>query len=300
MEPTNRGNEIKDMDPCITEKTAGSKRQPLNIVWRNVVLMTALHLGAVYSLTLIHKSHHLTWIWTVFYYLFSAMGITAGAHRLWSHRSYRAKTPLRVLLAVMQTAAFQNDILDWARDHRVHHKYSETDADPHNARRGFFFAHIGWLLVKKHPDVKEKGKLISTIAFAVILMCFVVPTFVPYLFWGESLWNAYFLAGILRYCATLNATWNVNSFAHLWGPKPYDKTINPSENMGVAFSTIGEGFHNYHHTFPHDYSTSEYGWRLNLTTVFIDFMARIGQASERRKIPPEVVLKRKQRTGDGS
>ena len=52
----------------------------------------------------------------------------------------------------------QNDIIEWARDHRVHHKFSETDADPHNAKRGFFFAHIGWLLVRKHPDVKAKGK----------------------------------------------------------------------------------------------------------------------------------------------
>lgn len=51
----------------------------------------------------------------------------------------------------------QNDIYEWARDHRVHHKYSETDADPHNAVRGFFFSHVGWLLVRKHPDVIEKG-----------------------------------------------------------------------------------------------------------------------------------------------
>lgn len=55
----------------------------------------------------------------------------------------------------------QSYIIDWARDHRVHHKYSETDADPYNAKRGFFFAHVGWLLVRKHPDVKEKGKLID-------------------------------------------------------------------------------------------------------------------------------------------
>ena len=55
----------------------------------------------------------------------------------------------------------QNDIIEWARDHRVHHKYSETEADPHNAKRGFFFAHVGWLLVRKHPDVKEKGKAIE-------------------------------------------------------------------------------------------------------------------------------------------
>ena len=61
----------------------------------------------------------------------------------------------------MRFSQLQNDIIEWARDHRVHHKHSETEADPHNAKRGFFFAHVGWLLVRKHPDVKEKGKTIE-------------------------------------------------------------------------------------------------------------------------------------------
>lgn len=60
--------------------------------------------------------------------------------------------------ASVQIFVLQNDIIEWARDHRVHHKFSESDADPHNAKRGFFFSHIGWLLVRKHPDVKTKGK----------------------------------------------------------------------------------------------------------------------------------------------
>lgn len=55
----------------------------------------------------------------------------------------------------------QNSIYEWSRDHRVHHKYSETDADPHNATRGMFFSHVGWLLVKKHPDVMKKGKSVD-------------------------------------------------------------------------------------------------------------------------------------------
>lgn len=63
-------------------------------------------------------------------------GITAGAHRLWAHRTYKAKLPLRILLCIFQTMAFQNHIYEWVRDHRVHHKFTDTDADPHNARRG--------------------------------------------------------------------------------------------------------------------------------------------------------------------
>lgn len=89
------------------------------------------------------------------------MGITAGAHRLWSHRAYKARLPLRIFLMLCNTMAFQNSIYEWTRDHRVHHKYTDTNADPHNSRRGFFFAHMGWLMCRKHPDVKAKGKLID-------------------------------------------------------------------------------------------------------------------------------------------
>lgn len=92
---------------------------------------------------------------------FSGMGITAGVHRLWSHRAYKAKLPLRIFLMLCQSLAFQNSIYEWTRDHRVHHKFTDSDADPHNSRRGFFFAHMGWLMCKKHPDVKEKGKQID-------------------------------------------------------------------------------------------------------------------------------------------
>nr|XP_022319334.1 acyl-CoA desaturase-like [Crassostrea virginica] len=291
------------------------QQRPWKIVWRNVIIMALLHAGAIYALTLIPKSHPMTWIWVAVYYLFSGLGITAGAHRLWAHRSYKARAPLRCLLALMNTSALQNDILDWSRDHRVHHKYSETDADPHNAMRGFFFAHVGWLLVKKHPDVMEKGRGLDysdlyadkVVMFQrrfyrplVIVMCLIVPIAVPWYFWGETLWNSFFLSAVLRYCLLLNATWSVNSFAHLWGTKPYDKRINPAENLGVALSAVGEGFHNFHHTFPSDYATSEYGWHLNITTVFINCMYYLGQAYDMKKTPLSVVQRRKERTGDGS
>ena len=84
----------------------------------------------------------------------------------------------------------------------------------------------------------------------------------------------------------------------MWGNKPYDERINPSQNMAVALLATGEGFHNYHHVFPHDYSTSEFGWKLNLTTMFIDAMYHLGQAYDRRTIPKEIIEKRKLRTGD--
>ena len=135
---------------------------------------------------------------------------------------------------------------------------------------------------------------------SLALLCFAVPTFVPVYYWGESAWTAFFACGVMRYVALLNITWNVNSAAHLWGNQPYDQHINPRENPGVALSACGEGYHNYHHVFPSDYSASEHGWKLNPTTLFIDLMAFVGLATNRKTTSPELVHRRKERTGDGT
>ncbi|XP_067876843.1 acyl-CoA desaturase-like [Heterodontus francisci] len=302
-----------DFDTTYKEKQGA--KPAMKLVWRNIILMGILHLSALYATVLVPFALPLTWLWAALCFFLSALGVTAGAHRLWSHRSYTATTPLRVFLAIANSMAFQNHIYEWARDHRVHHKFSETDADPHNATRGFFFSHVGWLMVRKHPDVIEKGKKLDlgdlkadpVVMFqkkyykvSVVLICFLIPTVVPWYFWGESLWNSYFIAAILRYTLVLNATWLVNSAAHMFGNRPYDRWINPRENRFVAFGAIGEGFHNYHHTFPYDYSTSEYGWRGNITTCFIDMVCWLGLASNCKKVSKEAILARRRRTGDGS
>lgn len=276
--------------------------------------MSGLHLAALYGMYLCFVSAK--WqsiVFAIALYLLSGLGITAGAHRLWSHRSYKAKWQLKVLLCFFNTMAFQNHIYEWSRDHRVHHKFSETDADPHNANRGFFFAHCGWLLMKKHPDVIERGKTVDCedllkdpiIRFQkkfylplVGICCFAVPTLIPNIYWSETLWNSYFVCAVFRYCWTLNMTWLVNSAAHFWGRRPYDKHISPSENGVTIIGAIGEGFHNYHHTFPYDYATSEFGPRFNLTTCFINLFSYIGWAYDLRTVTKKAILQRKYRTGD--
>lgn len=299
----------------VTE-TAAPRPFKAQIVWKNVILMGALHLTSIYGFYLLFSEVMWKTVFAAYlFYTLSGLGITAGAHRLWAHRSYKAKTPFRILLMILQSMAFQNDIYDWARDHRAHHKFSETPADPHDATRGFFFSHVGWLLVRKHPDVFAKGKTIDcsdlladpVVRFQrrfymplMITTCFVLPAVIPWYFWGETLWNAYFVCSLTRYCFTLNMTWLVNSAAHMWGSRPYDHTINPRQNLLTIIGAHGEGFHNYHHTFPSDYRTSELGMRINTTTMFINLFAWLGQVYDRKTISDQVVHQRMQRTGDGS
>ncbi|KOB69615.1 Terminal desaturase [Operophtera brumata] len=272
------------------------------IVYRNLVVFAYWHLAAIYGLYLCFTSAKFaTIIFGFTLYVLAEIGVTAGAHRLWSHKTYKAKLPLQILLMVMNTVAFQNSIIDWVRDHRLHHKYSDTDADPHNATRGFFYSHVGWLLVRKHEEVKKKGKVMDIYAIPFIgAVCFVLPTVIPMYFWSETLKNAWHIT-MLRYVMNLNVTFLVNSAAHLWGYKPYDKSILPAQNITVSVATFGEGFHNYHHAFPWDYRTAELGNQyLNLTAVFIDFFAMIGWAYDLKTVSEDTIKRRKERTGDGT
>jgi stearoyl-CoA desaturase (delta-9 desaturase) len=264
------------------------------------IYITLVHIGALVGVGFLGAAKWQTLLWAFVLWPISGLGITAGAHRLWSHRSYKASFPLRVFLMLCNSVANQGSIFHWSRDHRVHHKHSETPADPHNALRGFFFAHMGWLYVKKDKRVREAGKKISfqdllddsTVMFQKrfdpffsMFMCFFMPSLVAMYGWGEGFWTGYFTAGVLRYVFVLHMTWLVNSAAHIWGSRPYDPTSNPAENGWVSLGAIGEGWHNWHHAFPFDYAASELGAsrQYNPTKMFIDACCFIGLASSRKR-----------------
>ncbi|XP_066580887.1 acyl-CoA Delta-9 desaturase [Prorops nasuta] len=287
------------------------------LIWYNIFHIFLLHLFCVYCfLTFNYLENWKTTLWLFLMFVPPGFGVTGGVHRYWTHRSYKAKWPLRMILMLCYQTAGQNTIYDWVRDHRVHHKYSETDADPHNSNRGFFFAHVGWLMMKKHPEVIKKGQKIdmsdvladpvvifSQKYFTIlkILFAFVLPTIIPVYGWRETWARAIISQCLIRYPITLNSTWSVNSAAHLWGTKPYDRYINPVENRAVALVAFGEGWHNYHHAFPWDYKAAELGnYRLNITTGLIDMFSKIGWAYDLRRASNELVKSVVANKGDGS
>lgn len=284
------------------------------IVWRNIILFILLHFGAVVGLyQLFFVAKWQTFAWTLACWVLSGLGITAGAHRLWAHRSYKAHWPARLILMLCNCMAFQNDVIEWSRDHRCHHKWTDTDADPHNVNRGFFFSHIGWLLLRKHPLIREQGaKLDLSDLFAdpilrfqrrfylplVALFCFLIPTWVAVWGWNEKALVALYTAAFFRYCWTLHATWMVNSAAHRFGYKPYDASITPGEHILTTIVAIGEGGHNYHHTFPQDYRTSEYSMKLNWTKFVIDVFAALGWVYDRKVVANEIISRQIEKQKD--
>ncbi|KAJ8979942.1 hypothetical protein NQ317_003684 [Molorchus minor] len=247
---------------------------------------------------------------------FCALGVTAGAHRLWSHRSYKANLPLRIFLSILFASCKQHDIYEWVRDHRVHHKYSDTYADPHSIKRGFFFSHIGWMVTKKPKEVHTKFEKLDlsdlendpVVRFQKkyfniwsTFWCYIVPTFIPWYFWNEDPWISFCAVAVARQGLILHYAWSVNSIAHRYGNKPYDRNICPTDDKIYAILALGEGWHNYHHAFPWDYRSSEIGgFKYNMTTSFIDLMGKIGWASHFKMATTEAVKKRAESKGDGS
>ncbi|XP_025152582.1 acyl-CoA Delta(11) desaturase isoform X2 [Harpegnathos saltator] len=276
-----------------------------NVKWRNVAVISFVHLCALYSLVTIDFTMNIkTVFWYILICVIQGMGFTAGAHRYWTHRTFKAKLPLRIILVFCYLTAGQISIRNWVRDHRTHHKFTETNADPYNSNRGFFFSHVGWLMVKKHPEVIKKGqqmdisdiKADSFVMFAdkhlfiLNLICgLLIPVMVPVYGWNET-WTMSMKLHFFRHIFGWHTVWSVNSFAHMWGSRPYDMHIKPTNNVMVSFASFGEGSHNYHHVFPWDYKASEFGIHTyNFTAMFIEFFAKIGWAYDLQEPSPELV-----------
>lgn len=275
------------------------------IVWPNVIFFVLGHLVFFFAMYALFRYRILgAWLYGFGFGVITSIGITAGAHRLWSHKSYKASVSLRILLAALFTATGQNDIWTWCRDHRLHHKYTETDADPHNSRRGAFFAHVGWLLTKKHPDIFLKGKTIDNsdlmndpvvyynkkfYVIWYILLRVYLPTLVPMLWYGQE-FRLCVLGTFTQYILNLHATWFVNSAAHIFGDRPYNNKIQPRENFFVAVFGLNEGFHNYHHQFPWDYAIAEFGIKYwDPAKWLINLAAKYGFAYDLKKASPELI-----------
>ncbi|XP_013193918.1 acyl-CoA Delta-9 desaturase-like [Amyelois transitella] len=287
------------------------------VVWRNAIGFLILHLLGIWGffLCLTGQIYLKTFIWMVCVAYIGVEGVTIGAHRLFTHKSFKATPFLRACLILMQTIAGQNSMFIWCRDHRLHHRYTDTDGDPHNSKRGFFFCHIGWLMSKKHPYVMELGRKIDMSDLQAdwmvmlqkkyyyqlyFLLAFLIPVWVPVHFFNEPWLNSILCCYFFRYVATLNGTWLVNSAAHLYGTRPYDKNLQPVESWFVSFISLGEGWHNYHHAFPWDYKAAELTMHFNQSATFIRFFEKIGLAYDLKTASTEMVENRIKRTGDGT
>jgi len=214
-------------------------------------------------------------IGAVFYWI-SGLGITVGYHRYFTHSSFKAKTGLRVAMAIAGSLAMEGPVITWVADHRRHHKYSDKEGDPHSPwkygddakalAKGLIWAHIMWLFdpnqtspEKFAPDLLADKKVhtVSRLFPAIVAFSLIAPAVIGG-FWtsGPAVWSwhaaieAFFWASLVRITLLHHVTWSTNSICHTWGNTDWqsrDRSVNVS---WLAIASFGESWHNLHHADP--------------------------------------------------
>lgn len=256
-------------------------------------------LGTIWAVS----AGHFTWPLFVFSTIFGVLNnlaVTAGYHRLYSHRSYNTKPFVEWIFLLIGASAWQGSVLKWSSDHRRHHQNIDTEKDPYNIQYGFWYAHMGWLFRKdsvdldivgvqdllKNPRVVFQHRFYYLIA---ILISFGIPAIVGYLL--GSLWAGIFVGGCLRISLSQHSTFFVNSLSHTLGQRPYSQEISARDSLIVALLTHGEGYHNFHHKFQFDYRNGILWYHWDPTKWIILTLKRLGLAEKLKEVSPAEILK---------
>ena len=240
--------------------------------------------------------HAAAWIWFAVFLVANGMAVTCGYHRLFAHSTYEARPALRLLYLLFGAMALQNSVLKWSADHRIHHRYiDDPERDPYCARRGFWFSHIGWMLrnypsgdndfsnvrdLQRDPLVVWQHRYYLPI---VLAMNIGLPLLIGWV--SGDVIGTLLLAGVLRLVVSHHFTFFINSLAHMWGSQPYTDENTARDNFFLALLTHGEGYHNFHHMFAHDYRNGVRWWQWDPSKWFINAMHKIGLAYNLKRVP---------------
>lgn len=282
--------------PIITKPTDPSPREvePPPHPWdmRTVSLLALIHLG-VLGAPFFFTPGALAVALTL--YTLTSMGITLGYHRLLTHRAYKAPTWLARLIVFWASQSAQAGPAVWVAIHRQHHANSDQgDEDPHDASRGFWWSHIGWMLyltprrldddftrrrasdILKDPFYAFLDKAFFPLCLLTWWMLYLLGGW-PWVFWGV----------FVRTAAVYHSTWLVNSAAHRYGYRRY-RTGDLSTNCWwVALLTFGEGWHNNHHAFPRSARHGLRWWELDLSWLVLVGLEKAGLVHDVRLPTPE-------------
>lgn len=294
--------------PTAKVRTA-KDRLPLD--WVNTLFLGFAHLMAVGSVVYM-ATVHFSW-WTVglgaLWFVCCAMAITGGYHRLFSHKAYQAFAPLRMFYLLFGAASAQNSALKWCSDHRRHHAFTDDEADPYNIRRGFWWAHVGWVLFRAKEEIAgvkdlKRDKLVMWQHRYYVPLALVMGVGVPALIgmaWGDPV-GALLVAGFLRLVIQWHATFAINSVAHCIGSQPFCTKTSARNSVITALITMGEGYHNFHHRFQTDYRNGIRWFHFDPTKWLVWSLSKVGGTWNLQRTPKariekaraEVVAQRQQ------
>lgn len=238
----------------------------------------------------------------------TALGITVGYHRYFTHGSFKANRPLKIALGVMGSLALEGSLDQWVADHRKHHKYSDEVGDPHSpwrfgtsrrqVARGLWYAHVGWFfdkdntsIAKYAPDIAADKDLRRMSRYFPVIV--ITTLFLPALIGGLVTWSwmgaltAFFWAGLVRIALVHHVTWSINSICHVFGKRPFESRDRSSNVAWLAIPSMGESWHNLHHI---DQTSARHGvlrGQFDISAEIIRGLEKVHLATDVRWPKPE-------------
>ena len=266
--------------------------------WVVIFFMTAVHGLALVALLPRFWSWQALVTLLILYWITACLGVTLGYHRLLSHRSFQVPHWFERVLATCGALSCQHGPIDWVGLHRHHHKFSDTAVDHHDSNRGFWWSHMGWMLVGV-PALAAVPRLTGDLAvdpyYRWLNRWFLSLQLILgiFLYWvgnatGAGGWSLVLWGIPLRLVIVYQFTWLVNSATHRWGQVSHDSGDHSKNNPWVAALTFGEGWHNHHHAFPHSARHGLDKGQIDLTWEHIRLLQFLGLASQVR-LPRSVV-----------
>lgn len=243
----------------------------------------------------------------------TALGITLGYHRYFTHGSFKTNRAVKLVLAISGSLAIQGSLDQWVADHRKHHKYSDEVGDPHSPWRfgtsrkaiakGLVYSHVGWLfesdntsIEKYAPDItKDKdlnwiSKHFTVFVVASLLLPAVLGGLITWSWMGAL--TAFFWAGLVRIAFVHHVTWSINSICHVFGKRPFQSRDLSSNVAWLAIPSMGESWHNLHHVDPTAARHGVLKGQIDVSAGIIRGMEKTGLVTDVRWPKPERLAKK--------
>ena len=220
-----------------------------------IFLLQMIAYFSIIPMILFASWHH--WLISIFmYFLFGCIGMIMTYHRLLTHRSFKCPLWWEYLGTLLATLSFTGSAITWIAIHRMHHRYADTDKDPHSPD------YLGWwrvqfctafapvegryaadLMRNKFYLWQHKYYILIGIVFSAILFIF-DPFAVVYIH--------LFPAALTLFFGTL-----ILSTSHY--------NFKPHNTFWLALITWGDAFHETHHTNANKFRLHRYdftGWLI--------------------------------------
>lgn len=275
----------------------------MRLNWGPILFLVFYHLALAITFPLYLYFYSPSWIlWVTSFVLFflGGLSITAGYHRLLSHRAFKTNPVIEAIALFFASSTFQGSALRWCYDHRMHHAFVDTDKDPYNIKRGFWYAHCLWLIKKPNkidakvvPDLVQDRMIALQHRYKELAMT--GSNLILWLLIGYATgdyWGAFVIGTLFRIFCLHHCTWFINSLAHTWGDKPFSQEHTAVNNFIISFLTFGEGYHNYHHTYANDYRNGVRWWQFDPTKWLIWSLSRLKLASHLKQVDSWTIQKK--------